>query len=110
MSSKYCSDDGWKKDGSYTCWDKYEYIHFDYRPFGVDGYMGSTVSGYNIGVCSAPYQGVRERIKDTICNIVAGMGTGFGVEDITYIGTYPFNDPYGRISSDVWVARLVNDN
>ena len=110
MNDKYPSQDGWKKDGSYACWDKYEYVHFDYRPSGIDGYMGSTIKGFNIGVCSNPVPHIKEQMPAIIHKIVAEMGNDFKAEDITYVGTYPFNDEYGRISSDVWVARLINEN
>ena len=108
MSNKYPSYDGWHKDGSYSCWAcSGEYAHFDYRPFGVDRYMGSNVEGYNIGVCSEPKRYDIEQMTEIIHKIVTEMGNDFRVNDITYIGTYPFNDAYDRVSSDVWVARLT---
>lgn len=83
-----------------------EYWHFYYRPEGNDNFMGCGLDGYTIGVACKPNEFDADAMKEIILDCIKTIDESCKIADFKYAGTYPFNDAYGRISSDIWVANI----
>lgn len=86
--------------------NKLPLYNFYYRPAGMDNFMGSDIKGYVCGIACMPGYYTKEEMEKIIDKHLKMENENFNIADLTYVGTYPFNDKYGTISSDVWVANI----